>query len=255
MASQDCPVCMEQYDNEERCPRCLSCGHTLCTTCVAAIIGRGPLDCPFCRNTHFFPVTSAKDVPVNYTVVSILQEASVFTSKRKSSALLAEVKKEVNELITSQLMSFNSRLTHLKDFKQCLSEQQSVLDFHIQDLKSLVEKNEGLLKEVTNTADQVAVAITKGMEKRSFMEAQQARVGSATSLDEVTAVQQDDCNSDDVREWGAVAHQLLQSPVLATAREVSLFVLVTCCCQCQEGVSYQWESEVIATAIPAESIS
>ncbi|ROT70858.1 hypothetical protein C7M84_010826 [Penaeus vannamei] len=107
MASQDCQVCLECYDDEARKPRCLSCGHTLCTLCVADIIERGALYCPFCRVSHVSPVTRAEDVPVNYTLVSLLQDSGLVMAPRSAEALLSVVKTEAIERTTGQLARVN----------------------------------------------------------------------------------------------------------------------------------------------------
>ncbi|XP_053634925.1 osteoclast-stimulating factor 1 isoform X3 [Cherax quadricarinatus] len=70
----ECQVCLECYNNNERRPRSLSCGHTFCTKCINETLIRGSLRCPFCRSEHTPTVTVASDVPVNFIVDSIIQE-------------------------------------------------------------------------------------------------------------------------------------------------------------------------------------
>uniref|UniRef100_A0A0P4WBJ5 RING-type domain-containing protein n=1 Tax=Scylla olivacea TaxID=85551 RepID=A0A0P4WBJ5_SCYOL len=222
MASRDCQVCLESYDEEKRKPRCLSCGHTLCNSCIADCLSRGPLLCPFCRLAHAAPVTYASDVPVNYTVISLLQDASYPLASQRTEALLAEVKKEANEFTTSQLVTCNCRLTRLHDFQQRLNEQCSVHRVHVQALRSLVERHEGLLQDMTGRAEQAAAIITKGEEIRSMLESAQGKVNGATNLLEVTAAHEEDRRyKTTVTEWDAAAHHLLQSQVVAAAMEVS----------------------------------
>lgn len=46
----DCPSCFDLYDEEERCPRNLPCGHTYCELCLDKILAlTGKLECPVCR--------------------------------------------------------------------------------------------------------------------------------------------------------------------------------------------------------------
>ena len=44
----ECPLCLYQYNENDRCPRILLCGHTFCTACLATIIRRdkGTITCP-----------------------------------------------------------------------------------------------------------------------------------------------------------------------------------------------------------------
>ncbi|XP_045119556.1 uncharacterized protein LOC123509362 [Portunus trituberculatus] len=221
MASRDCQVCLEPYDEEERKPRCLSCGHTLCNSCIADCLSRGPLLCPFCRLVHAAPVTRASDVPVNYTVINLLQDTSYSLVSQRAETLLAEVKKEANEFTTSQLVTCNCRLTRLHDFQQRLNEQCSVHRVHVQALRSLVERHEGLLQDMTSRSEQAAATITEGKEIKSRLESAQAKVNGATNLLEVTAAHEEDrCYRNTVTEWDAAAHRLLQSQVVAAAREL-----------------------------------
>lgn len=221
MASRDCQVCLEPYDEEKRKPRCLSCGHTLCTTCIADCLARGSLLCPFCRLLHVPAVSYASDVPVNYTVVNLLQDSSCPPATQRAQTLLAEVKKEANEFTTSQLVTCNCRLTRLQDFQQRLNEQCSVHQVHVQALRSLVERNERLLQEMTATAEQVAATIVEGKEIRAKLEAAQTNVNNATNLLQVTAAHEEDsCYRSTVTEWDGAAHRLLQSQVVAPAREL-----------------------------------
>lgn len=221
MASRDCQVCLEPYDDEKKRPRCFSCGHTLCTTCVADCLLRGALVCPFCRLPHAGNVSSATDVPVNYTVINLLQDSSYAHSSQRSDALLAEVKKEANEFTTNQLVTCNCKMTRLQDFQQRLNEQCSVHQVHVQALRSLVERHEGLLRDMTGAAERVAATISEGRDVKAKLEAAQAKVNVATNLLQVTAAHEEDSRyRNTVMEWDAAAQSLLQSQVVAAAREL-----------------------------------
>lgn len=62
--SLDCPVCFEQYDDNARVPKMMSCLHTVCVSCILDLLGlegqhRGASEpeiprgrkvtCPLCR--------------------------------------------------------------------------------------------------------------------------------------------------------------------------------------------------------------
>ncbi|XP_063606234.1 ankyrin repeat domain-containing protein 17-like isoform X1 [Penaeus indicus] len=70
----ECEVCLEDYDKNERRPRILSCGHSLCTSCITETLNHGPLKCPFCRSPHVVNVRFAAEVPVNFTVDGVIQQ-------------------------------------------------------------------------------------------------------------------------------------------------------------------------------------
>lgn len=229
MASQDCQVCLEQYDDEGRRPRCLSCGHTLCTSCLTDTLARGPLTCPFCRVLHATPVTRVEDVPVNYAVVSLLKDAAYSAATQRSQALLAEVKREASEFITEQMVTCNCNLTRLKDFQQRLSEQQKLHQVHMQALQSLVDRHERVLQDMGNVSDQIVDTVREGEEQRAALEAAQGSVDAAQTLLQVTAAHQHHQGLDHtVQEWSTVALNLLQSQVVFAAKEVSYYLWKQC---------------------------
>lgn len=65
----ECDICLQCYNEGKRLPRSLSCGHTLCTLCIAQIMKRGPLKCPFCRSHHTERIICPADVPLNDALV------------------------------------------------------------------------------------------------------------------------------------------------------------------------------------------
>ncbi|KAK7081153.1 hypothetical protein SK128_006549 [Halocaridina rubra] len=226
MASHDCQVCLERFDNEDRRPRCLSCGHTLCSSCLSDIIVQGPLLCPFCRLPHNGQASSAEDVPINYTVVSLLEDPVYSRGNQRDQALLVEVKREANEFTTEQLVILNSHLTRLRDFHQKLGNQQVVQQNQLQALRALVGRHEALLQDMEAASHDVMAAIMEGEEERRSLEEVQSRVNSASSLLQVASMHQDqEDRKSMVQDWASGARQLLQSPALHLAKEIEM---VTC---------------------------
>lgn len=221
MASQDCQVCLECYDDEARKPRCLSCGHTLCTLCVADIIERGALYCPFCRVSHVSPVTRAEDVPVNYTLVSLLQDSGLVMAPRSAEALLSVVKTEAIERTTGQLVICNCHLARLKDLQQRLGAQTKLQEKHIHALRSLLARHEEHLRDLNDASARTREAEGEGEGWKRALELSQARVNCAASLLEVTAVHQEDGALEaSVKGWSEKAYELLKTQVVQAAEEM-----------------------------------
>ena len=67
----ECTVCMEQFDEEDRCPRLLACGHTFCHTCLTQLLESSAkndaLTCPKCRQEN--PVPNGVSVIINLYLV------------------------------------------------------------------------------------------------------------------------------------------------------------------------------------------
>ncbi|XP_067657167.1 tripartite motif-containing protein 42-like [Haliotis asinina] len=64
----ECPVCLEHFNESERCPRILhSCLHAVCTQCLQQLLdteGKGQINCPLCRKVQKIP-GNAKSVPID----------------------------------------------------------------------------------------------------------------------------------------------------------------------------------------------
>ncbi|KAL3152727.1 hypothetical protein ABBQ38_012318 [Trebouxia sp. C0009 RCD-2024] len=74
-----CPYCWQSYSSspEDRTPRVLQCGHSLCTGCLGQVLStnlRGGLRCPTCRQPHTLPDTpTVAAVPRNFALMSSLE--------------------------------------------------------------------------------------------------------------------------------------------------------------------------------------
>lgn len=74
---RECRICFNDFDEAERRPRNLPCGHTFCTLCIAGTFRVNKFTCPSCRAAHV-----ALDVTV--FPVSYITEAFVRYVRRRS---------------------------------------------------------------------------------------------------------------------------------------------------------------------------
>ncbi|XP_034240839.1 uncharacterized protein LOC117645053 [Thrips palmi] len=78
-----CTVCLERFSGLLRIPKVLSCGHSLCYGCAQSLNGfrrrsRSKIPCPLCRKvTELYP----SDLPVNYAILSLLEEVQLSEPK------------------------------------------------------------------------------------------------------------------------------------------------------------------------------
>lgn len=102
-----CGVCIEQYgESDDRRPRSLQCGHTLCTSCVRAVGGK----CPHCRC-----VFSAAACPVNFSLLDVLTASHRQGTKQNGRQLVLEaIVREAAQtrLLIKQQARTNSRPTN-----------------------------------------------------------------------------------------------------------------------------------------------
>lgn len=64
-----CPICYDHYNDKEKIPRILSCGHTFCQNCLMDLRTSNILTCPTCR-TYFSP--DVKQLIKNFTILDYL---------------------------------------------------------------------------------------------------------------------------------------------------------------------------------------
>jgi len=86
MDSLSCTVCCEKFNEEQHCPRLLSCGHTFCTGCLEQLFPRSAsgsvVICPSCRRE--MPVLAgAKGLPKNFALLDVLL---TFPQNKESTA-------------------------------------------------------------------------------------------------------------------------------------------------------------------------
>ena len=80
----ECVVCREGYDDQNLCPRILSCGHSFCTRCLDRLFTeeRDRFRCPTCRVEVNVSQDGVVGLPKNFALLSIFdvkpQQESLF---------------------------------------------------------------------------------------------------------------------------------------------------------------------------------
>lgn len=65
-----CKVCMDKYNDSDKKPLFLNCGHTFCTRCLRLIYKRQALRCPLDKKE--FKYESFVSIPTNFSVLNCL---------------------------------------------------------------------------------------------------------------------------------------------------------------------------------------
>ena len=70
----ECQVCREIYDDQNLCPRMLSCGHSFCTRCLNRLFTekRDQFCCPTCRVKVNVSQAGVAGLPKNFALLTIL---------------------------------------------------------------------------------------------------------------------------------------------------------------------------------------
>lgn len=72
-----CSVCQNRYDEEERCPLLLQCGHGFCRECLSRMFSASPdtsLSCPRCRHVSLVG-NSVSAFKKNYAILALIRDS------------------------------------------------------------------------------------------------------------------------------------------------------------------------------------
>ena len=77
MASKgpECSICFECYNDENKCPRMLSCGHSFCSRCLERLLRGNTIDCPKCRNPVVVP-SGVHGLSKNFALLDMVNETA-----------------------------------------------------------------------------------------------------------------------------------------------------------------------------------
>ena len=77
MASKgpECSICFERFNDENKCPRLLSCGHSFCSCCLERLLRSNTIDCPQCRNPVVVP-SGVHGLSKNFALLDIVNETT-----------------------------------------------------------------------------------------------------------------------------------------------------------------------------------
>jgi hypothetical protein len=65
-----CKICMERFNDEDKKPLFVPCGHTFCSRCLRFIYKRPNLRCPLDKKEH--KVEAFTNIPINFSVLNCL---------------------------------------------------------------------------------------------------------------------------------------------------------------------------------------
>ena len=68
-----CSICYEDYNDKDKCPRFLGCGHTFCSRCLERLLAGNTIDCPKCRKPGTVP-SGVEGLLKNFALLDIVND-------------------------------------------------------------------------------------------------------------------------------------------------------------------------------------
>jgi len=72
----ECQICFEEYNNDDKKPMVLDCGHTICNSCLMSILSTNQVRLRKCPFDNKELKRNANEYPVNWSYIDVI------TSKR-----------------------------------------------------------------------------------------------------------------------------------------------------------------------------
>ncbi|XP_069160624.1 uncharacterized protein [Procambarus clarkii] len=208
---EDCGVCWDTYDEAERRPRTLPCGHTFCSLCLERAITYGTLKCPNCCVK--FRAATATQFPVSYCVEALVRkligtklisgpptpcQASPGGISRKLWSLMQEEKISINRLIAR----CEETLCQLGEYRGQLGDWKTH-HLQLQDrLNGLVEQNMSAMRLLDQEDASVAEMTTRGQEEKTHLHATLGSLDTPTTAHRViTAIARTEQVNQQAEDW------------------------------------------------------
>lgn len=192
----DCPVCLNRYDCDCRSPRCLCCGHTLCSKCIGLLLSTGRLTCPICRSAHTPNVGELIQVPINYTVLTLVEGAS---SNARPNLEMSEFSRSKQNLQDASLI----HRYRCRDQIEKLSLKKKAFEINQQMLQSK-------LREVEEVQLGICSALANGDDHCQTLDVIMENAASSESHEQLeSASKQAERCQNDIKLWVQTTQLLL----------------------------------------------
>ncbi|KAG7163997.1 E3 ubiquitin-protein ligase NHLRC1-like 1 [Homarus americanus] len=205
----ECQLCFESYDETDRRPRALPCGHPFCSPCITNMIKNDQLTCPYCRATH--RATSYTDFPISYGMeefIRSLKSPSIATKPVQDPSgvigknLQALMLEQENYMKKSRELICQNLLKQMDLYDAELVNSQKDHEQLVTRLNSLVEQNKfatQLLQRQRNIIQIKKTAFENLKKKQSTI---QTCMSSASTTQEALSAVEDQLGcSTEMKNW------------------------------------------------------
>lgn len=194
---QECVGCSSNYDQQVRRPRTLPCGHTLCQSCIGAILEDNKVFCLSCCKEHY--AVDVQQFPLNYGLEAMIvsdmevddpppavNRAADNAARRKkliakskhvreqTAAALAELAPGTvggdQQGLTPELMALKEKKMHE------LSQASAKVDKEVQDLNQYAKELNKMKDEHVNYMNQLLDLAAHYKQVQNRLDSEETRV-------------------------------------------------------------------------------
>ncbi|XP_037779497.1 uncharacterized protein LOC119576044 [Penaeus monodon] len=214
----DCKVCLDKFNEEDKRPRYIPCGHTFCSFCLSNLLKNSSLSCPTCRAKH-----TAADIaqfPIAYLVEELIKNCNVRRSLAKAGSAnsLPESNNGERKAISKKLSSLREEqqesidvvddtcervFTELAMYKAALVHWQADHDKFVDKItKLLIEPNEELRRLLAEEKQSIEDVRQEGLARQGNLYLALSALSKAETAQEVvTAIDAADQHQTAAEEW------------------------------------------------------
>lgn len=215
----ECKVCLEVYDESQRRPHNLPCGHSFCTVCIDDMLKNSSLTCPRCRAKH---VASDKShFPVAYDLEEVLskRETTAAAAGRMPLSRKKDISSKINILRDEQMATINNisigfqeKLSQLDKYKTKLIDWGIEHDDLIRKIQTdLIEQNEELRDSLKEEHGLVAEVLEAGeTQEQQLKFARESLFTAKTAQDVFVAINDAEIVQSEAESWIEKCDELFQ---------------------------------------------
>lgn len=216
-------MCLEPYDQAERRPRALPCGHSFCSLCIGSIFSLGSLSCPKCRARH--AASDASKFPFAYELeemIALLMQSNLCASappcEQDCESPVWEAREQQKSLLLSSISDCEEMLSQLHSYDASLDDSLAKHQEMVDRLADIIEQHKRAQTRLENNKEMVSYLEQQGQDVKQQLNAALEALGDASTAPAVArAVGEGDSSSAEVLEWIRECQQLC--PDVGTAVE------------------------------------
>lgn len=205
-------MCLEPYNQSDRRPRALPCGHSFCSKCIRDIFRLGSLTCPNCRAKH--AASDASKFPFAYELEEMLalimqKSLSLSPATDKRCDAVWEVKEEQKRSLLNSIADCEEMLAQLHSYDLSLDESLAKHQDLMDSLRDIVDQHKRTQTRLENDKEMVSYLEQQGQDrKQQLNSALDTLAVASTGQETERAVGEGDRSSEEAREWIGECQQL-----------------------------------------------